>query len=106
MRAGDRYGRSISNPISKLADALRHLAAYTAMWSRMTNVVELDSKAGYAASKGLPAPAVFVTLPSLLLVAGDISLEGGHEITLYLGLPSGHARSQCTAGRTFAPDVI
>jgi putative oxidoreductase len=47
------------------------------LYSGIINVIELGGKAGYAASKGLPAPAVFVTLASLLLVVGGISIVGG-----------------------------
>jgi uncharacterized membrane protein YphA (DoxX/SURF4 family) len=47
------------------------------LWSGITNLVELDGKVGYAASKGLPAPALFVTLASLLLIAGGISIVTG-----------------------------
>ena len=47
------------------------------LWSGITNLMELSAKAGYAASKGLPAPAVFVTLASLLLIAGGISIATG-----------------------------
>jgi putative oxidoreductase len=47
------------------------------LYAGITNVIELGGKAGYAASKGLPAPAVFVTLGSLLLVVGGISIVAG-----------------------------
>jgi len=47
------------------------------LWSGIANLIELDGKAGYAASKGLPAAAVFVALASLLLVAGGISIATG-----------------------------
>jgi uncharacterized membrane protein YphA (DoxX/SURF4 family) len=47
------------------------------LYSGITNVIELQGKAGYAASKGLPAPALFVTLASLLLVAGGMSIVTG-----------------------------
>jgi putative oxidoreductase len=41
------------------------------------NLVELDSKAGYAASKGLPDPKLWVTLASLPLVAAGLSFISG-----------------------------
>jgi uncharacterized membrane protein YphA (DoxX/SURF4 family) len=47
------------------------------LWSGIANLIELDGKTGYAASKGLPAPAVFVTLANLLLLAGGISIAMG-----------------------------
>jgi uncharacterized membrane protein YphA (DoxX/SURF4 family) len=47
------------------------------LYSGIANVLDLGGKAGYAASKGLPAPAVFVALASLLLVAGGISIATG-----------------------------
>jgi putative oxidoreductase len=47
------------------------------LYSGITNVIELGGKAGYAASKGLPAPAVFVALASLLLVVGGIGIVAG-----------------------------
>lgn len=47
------------------------------LWSGIANLIELDGKAGYAASKGLPAAVVFVALASLLLLAGGISIATG-----------------------------
>ena len=47
------------------------------LWSGMSNLMELNGKVAYAASKGLPVPAVFVTLASLLLIAGGISIATG-----------------------------
>jgi uncharacterized membrane protein YphA (DoxX/SURF4 family) len=47
------------------------------LWSGITNLLELDGKADYAASKGLPAASVFVGLASLLLIAAGLSLATG-----------------------------
>jgi len=47
------------------------------LYAGITNVIALGGTAGYAASKGLPAPAVFVALASLLLVVGGISIVTG-----------------------------
>jgi putative oxidoreductase len=47
------------------------------LWSGISNFVELNGKAAYAASKGLPAPAVFVALASLLLMVGSLSIVTG-----------------------------
>jgi putative oxidoreductase len=55
----------------------RLIVGGTYLYSGITNVIELGGKAGYAASKGLPVSAVFVTLASLLLVAGGISIVTG-----------------------------
>ena len=43
------------------------------------NLVDLGATAGYAASKGVPAPAVLVTLASVLLMIGGISLLTGFQ---------------------------
>ena len=45
--------------------------------SGITNLIELEGKAGYAASKGLPAATVLVPLASLLLLVGGISIATG-----------------------------
>ena len=45
--------------------------------SGIANLIELDRKADYAASTGVLAPAVLVTLASLLLVVGGISIATG-----------------------------
>jgi uncharacterized membrane protein YphA (DoxX/SURF4 family) len=47
------------------------------LWSGIANLLQLEGKAGYAASKGLPAAPVFVGLASLLLVAAGLSLATG-----------------------------
>jgi putative oxidoreductase len=47
------------------------------LYSGITNMIELGGRAGYAASKGLPAPAVLVALASLLLLMGGISIVAG-----------------------------
>jgi putative oxidoreductase len=46
-------------------------------FAAFSNLVDLGAKAGYAASKGLPAPAFFVTGASLLLLAGGLSIAAG-----------------------------
>ena len=43
----------------------------------MANLADLDGKAGYAASKGLVQPQLFVPLASLLLVLAGISIVTG-----------------------------
>jgi putative oxidoreductase len=43
----------------------------------INNLVNLRATAGYAASKGVPDPALLVTLASALLVIGGISLLTG-----------------------------
>ena len=43
----------------------------------MSNLADLDGKVGYAASKGLVQPQLFVPLASLLLVLAGISLVTG-----------------------------
>ncbi len=43
----------------------------------MANLAELDGKVGYAASKGLVQPQLFVPLASLLLVLAGISIVTG-----------------------------
>lgn len=47
------------------------------VWAAISNLVDLDAKVGYAASKGLPAPAFFVTAASVLLLAGGLSIAAG-----------------------------
>jgi putative oxidoreductase len=47
------------------------------LYSGITNLIELGGKAGYAASKGLPAPTVFVALASSLLIVGGLSIVTG-----------------------------
>lgn len=47
------------------------------LYSGIANLLDLGGKAGYAGSKGLPVPAVFVALASLLLLAGGISIATG-----------------------------
>src|SRR5215213_4809113 len=41
------------------------------------NVIELDGKAGYTASKGVPEPKIWVILASLLLVVAGFSFITG-----------------------------
>jgi putative oxidoreductase len=55
------------------------------LYSGIANMIELQGKAGYAASKGLPAPAVFVTLASLLLLVGGISIVAGLRPRIGIG---------------------
>jgi putative oxidoreductase len=43
----------------------------------ITNLLELDAKAAYAASKGLGAAPVMVTVASLLLIVAGLSLVTG-----------------------------
>jgi uncharacterized membrane protein YphA (DoxX/SURF4 family) len=43
------------------------------------NVMSLGATAGYAASKGVPDPALLVTLASALLVIGGISILTGFQ---------------------------
>ena len=43
----------------------------------IANLLELNSKAGYAASKGLPDPKTWVTVASLLLIVAGFSLITG-----------------------------
>ncbi|MEO7912404.1 MAG: DoxX family membrane protein [Roseiflexaceae bacterium] len=43
----------------------------------IANLIELDGKAGYTASKGVPDPKLWVTLASLLLVAAGFSFITG-----------------------------
>jgi uncharacterized membrane protein YphA (DoxX/SURF4 family) len=43
----------------------------------ITNLIELDARVGYAASKGLVAPTFFVPAASVLLAAGAISILTG-----------------------------
>src|SRR6476469_242825 len=45
----------------------------------INNLVNLRATAGYAASKGVPDPALLVTLASALLVIGGISLLTGFQ---------------------------
>jgi putative oxidoreductase len=47
------------------------------LWAAVDNLLELDSKSGYAASKGVAAPTALVTLASLILLAGAISILVG-----------------------------
>ena len=47
------------------------------LWAAVDNLLELDSKSGYAASKGVVAPTALVTIASLLLLAGSISILVG-----------------------------
>jgi putative oxidoreductase len=47
------------------------------IWAGISNLADLGARVGYAASKGLPAPAFFVTAASLLLVAGGLSIAAG-----------------------------
>jgi putative oxidoreductase len=47
------------------------------IWAGFSNLADLGAKVGYAASKGLPAPAFFVTGASLLLLAGGLSIAAG-----------------------------
>lgn len=45
----------------------------------VNNLVNLGANAGYAASKGVPAPGLLVALASTLLVIGGISLLTGFQ---------------------------
>src|SRR5690242_15049816 len=45
----------------------------------INNLMSLGATAGYAASKGVPDPALLVTLASALLVIGGISLLTGFQ---------------------------
>src|SRR5260370_11998751 len=47
------------------------------LWAAADNLLELDAKSGYAASKGVLAPTALVTLASLILLAGAISILVG-----------------------------
>jgi putative oxidoreductase len=47
------------------------------LWAAADNLLELDAKSGYAASKGVVAPTALVTLASLILLAGSISILVG-----------------------------
>jgi putative oxidoreductase len=47
------------------------------LWAAVDNLLELDAKSGYAASKGVLAPTALVTLASLVLLAGAISILVG-----------------------------
>ena len=47
------------------------------LWAAADNLLELDAKSGYAASKGVVAPTALVTLASLILLAGAISILVG-----------------------------
>ena len=46
------------------------------------NLIELDGRVGYAASKGLVAPSFFVPAASLLLIAGAVSIVTGFRPAL------------------------
>jgi putative oxidoreductase len=47
------------------------------LYSGIANLIELDGKAGYAASKGLIEPTLGVTAASLLLIVAGLSLITG-----------------------------
>jgi len=51
----------------------------------VANVIELDSKAGYTASKGVPDPKTWVTLASLLLVVAGFSFITGLRPRIGIG---------------------
>ena len=51
----------------------------------VANMIELDSKAGYAASKGVPDPKTWVTLASLLLVVAGFSFITGLRPRIGIG---------------------
>ncbi len=53
--------------------------------SGASNLMDLDAKAGYAASKGVPNPTFWVTLASLLLVLGGLSIISGFKPHLGVG---------------------
>jgi putative oxidoreductase len=55
------------------------------LYSGITNLIELGGKAGYAASKGVTDPTLWVTLASLLLVVAGISLITGIQPRLGAG---------------------
>jgi putative oxidoreductase len=47
------------------------------LYSGVDNLIELPGKAGYAASKGLPIPQLFIIAASVLLILGGLSLWTG-----------------------------
>ncbi len=47
------------------------------LWSGTNNLLNLNATAAFAGSKGVPMPQIGVTLASLLLIAGGISLLTG-----------------------------
>jgi putative oxidoreductase len=51
----------------------------------ITNLIDLDSKAGYTASKGVPDPKTWVTLASLLLVVAGFSFITGLRPRIGIG---------------------
>jgi putative oxidoreductase len=51
----------------------------------ITNLIELDGKAGYTASKGVPDPKTWVTLASLLLVVVGFSFITGLRPRIGIG---------------------
>jgi putative oxidoreductase len=51
----------------------------------VTNLIELDGKAGYTASKGVPDPKTWVTLASLLLVVAGFSFITGLRPRIGIG---------------------
>lgn len=53
--------------------------------SGASNLIDLHAKAGYAASKGVPNPVFWVTVASVLLVLGGLSIITGFKPHLGVG---------------------
>jgi putative oxidoreductase len=47
------------------------------LWSGVDNFLEMDGKAGYTASKGLPNAGIWVLLASSLLLVAGVSIVAG-----------------------------
>lgn len=70
----------VKGPASQIAFLLgRLLVGGMYLGAGINNLVHLGATAGYAASKGVPAPALLVTLASALLVIGGTSLLTGFQ---------------------------
>src|SRR5438105_1617076 len=57
----------------------RLVAGGVYLWAGIDNIMDLDGKAGYAASKGLASPKVFVTIATLLLLVAAFSILAGFQ---------------------------
>lgn len=57
----------------------RFIAGLFYLYAGIDNLLNLSSKVGYAAYKGVPVPWVAVTIASLLLVIGGMSIITGYK---------------------------
>jgi putative oxidoreductase len=49
------------------------------LWAGIDNLVDLNGKVGYAASKGMPNAEIFVLMASLLLLVAGFSILAGYR---------------------------